>query len=118
MCNKIQVYFYLQKYPNWENKENIHPVRPTTQTPLIHFQLGWTITKLIHVQIYFQAHPVKALQLTSTYQCCIQAPVLTKYVRMSRTAADEPRTVETQGGNYAMIDTRILDQLGRLDVAD
>ena len=30
----------------------------------------------------------------------------------------ETRTVETQGGNYAMIDMRILDQLGRLEVAD
>ena len=30
----------------------------------------------------------------------------------------ETRTVETQGGNYAMIDTRILDQLGRLEVTD
>ena len=30
----------------------------------------------------------------------------------------ETRTVETQGGNYATIDTRILDQLGRLEVAD
>ena len=30
----------------------------------------------------------------------------------------ETRTVETQGGNYAMIDTRILDQLGRLEVAN
>ena len=73
LCNKIHVYFYLQKYPNWENKENIRPVHPTTQTPRIRFQLGWTITKLIHVQIYFQAHPVKALQSTSIYQCCIQA---------------------------------------------
>ena len=73
LCNKIHVYFYLQKYPNWENKENVCPICPTTQKPRIHFQLGWTITKLIHVQIYFQAHPVKALQLTSTYQCCMQA---------------------------------------------
>ena len=30
----------------------------------------------------------------------------------------ETRTIETQWGNYAMIDTRILDQLGRLEVAD
>ena len=30
----------------------------------------------------------------------------------------ETRTIETQGGNYAMIETRILDQLGRLEVAD
>ena len=30
----------------------------------------------------------------------------------------ETRTIETQRGNYAMIDTRILDQLGRLEVAD
>ena len=30
----------------------------------------------------------------------------------------ETRTVETQGGNYAMIDMRVLDQLGRLEVAD
>ena len=30
----------------------------------------------------------------------------------------ETRTIETQGGNYAMIDTRILDQFGRLEVAD
>ena len=30
----------------------------------------------------------------------------------------ETRTVETQEGNCAMIDTRILDQLGRLEVAD
>ena len=30
----------------------------------------------------------------------------------------ETRTVETQGGNYATIDMRILDQLGRLEDAD
>ena len=30
----------------------------------------------------------------------------------------EIRTVKTQGGDYATIDTRILDQLGRLEVAD
>ena len=30
----------------------------------------------------------------------------------------ETRTIETQWGNYAMIDTRILDQLGRSEVAD
>ena len=30
----------------------------------------------------------------------------------------ETRTIETQGGNYATIDTRILDQLGRLEVVD
>ena len=30
----------------------------------------------------------------------------------------ETRTVEMQGGNYSMIDTRILDQLARLEVAD
>ena len=30
----------------------------------------------------------------------------------------EARTVETQLGNYATINTRILDQLGRSEVAD
>ena len=30
----------------------------------------------------------------------------------------ETRTIETQRGNYATINTRILDQLGRLEVAD
>ena len=30
----------------------------------------------------------------------------------------ETRTIETQRGNYAMINMRILDQLGRLEVAD
>ena len=30
----------------------------------------------------------------------------------------ETRTIETKRRNYAMIDTRILDQLGRLEVAD
>ena len=30
----------------------------------------------------------------------------------------ETRTVETQRGNYAMIDTRVLDQLGRLEVME
>ena len=30
----------------------------------------------------------------------------------------ETRTVETQRGNYAMIDTRVLDQLGRLEVTE
>ena len=67
------MYILLTEIPNWENKENIRPVRTPTQTPRIHLQLGWTITKLIHVQIYFQVHPVKTLQLTSTYQCCMQA---------------------------------------------
>ena len=65
--------FLLTKYPNWENKENVHPICPTTHKPRIRPQLGWTITKLIRVQIHFQAHPFEALQLTTTYQCCIQA---------------------------------------------
>ena len=30
----------------------------------------------------------------------------------------ETRTVETQRGHYAMIDTRVLDQLGRLEVTE
>ena len=30
----------------------------------------------------------------------------------------ETRTVETQRGNYAMINTRVLDQLGRLEVTE
>ena len=30
----------------------------------------------------------------------------------------ETRTIETQWGNYAIVDTRILDQLGRSEVAD
>ena len=30
----------------------------------------------------------------------------------------ETRTVETQGGNYAMINMRVLDQLGRLEVTE
>ena len=30
----------------------------------------------------------------------------------------ETRTIETQWGNYAMINTRILDQFGRLEVVD
>ena len=30
----------------------------------------------------------------------------------------ETKTIETQGGNYAAIDTRILDQLGRLEVVN
>ena len=32
--------------------------------------------------------------------------------------AIETSTIQTQGGNYATNDTRILDQLGRLEVAD
>ena len=29
--------------------------------------------EIIHVSVYFQAHPAQALQLATTYQCCIQA---------------------------------------------
>ena len=29
--------------------------------------------EIIHVSIYFQAHTAQALQLATTYQCCIQA---------------------------------------------
>ena len=29
--------------------------------------------EIIHVSIYFQAHPAQTLQLATTYQCCIQA---------------------------------------------
>ena len=29
--------------------------------------------EIIHVSIYFGAHPAQALQLATTYQCCIQA---------------------------------------------
>ena len=29
--------------------------------------------EIIHISIYFQAHPAQALQLATTYQCCIQA---------------------------------------------
>ena len=49
------------------------PRSPATQKPWISLQLGWTITEIIHVSIYLQAHPTQALQLATTYQCCIQA---------------------------------------------
>ena len=29
--------------------------------------------EIIHISIYFQAHPAQTLQLATTYQCCIQA---------------------------------------------
>ena len=45
--------------PHWENKENVCPVCPPPKKPRICVQLGWTITKLIHVLIHFQSHPEK-----------------------------------------------------------
>ena len=116
--NKRYMYISFQKYPNWENRANVRPVRPATwKKPTLSSTLC-TITKLIHVlilllseipqpgkqdkhsphlpatqetpeftfsstwldnneiidvSIYFQAHPTQALQLATTYQCCIQA---------------------------------------------
>ena len=65
--------FLLTEIPQQGKQGKCSPRSPNHQKPRIHFQLGWTITKLIHVLIYVQANPVKALQLASTYQCCMQA---------------------------------------------
>ena len=60
-----------------ENKENVCLMRPKhpRTLDLSSRQLGWTIMKLYmyHVPIHFQAHLVKALQLISIHQCCMQA---------------------------------------------
>ena len=73
LFNKIHVYFLLTEIPQQGKQGKRSPHSPNHQKPQICFQLSWTITKLIHVLIYIQAHPVKALQLTSTYQSCLQA---------------------------------------------
>ena len=44
------------------------------ETPDFTFSSTWLDNnEIIHVSIYFQAHPAQALQLAITYQCCIQA---------------------------------------------
>ena len=47
----------------------------------------------------------------------MDAPMMEKK-KSTEPPSIETWTVETQGGNYATIDTRILDQFGRLEVAD
>ena len=45
------MYILFQKYPNWENRANVRPVRPATwKKPTLSSTLC-TITKLIHVLI-------------------------------------------------------------------
>ena len=58
--NKIHVNFNYRTYNQWENKENVRHVRPPPRNPRFNVRLGWTITKLIHVLNYFQAHPDKS----------------------------------------------------------
>ena len=76
-CTRTYRYYYLRKYPNRENKENVCQV---CQPPInlgFHFPSTWLDNnEIIHVSIYFQAHPALALQLATTYQCCIQAQSL------------------------------------------
>ena len=44
------------------------------ETPDFTFSSTWLDNnEIIHVSIYFQAHPAQALQLATAYQCCIQA---------------------------------------------
>ena len=52
-----------------------HPETPTRISPPRNpFSSTWLDNnEIIHVSIYFQAHPAQALQLATTYQCCIQA---------------------------------------------
>ena len=57
-----------------KQEKNARHVRRPPRNPGFHFFSTWLDNnEIIHVSIYFQAHPAQALQLATTYQCCIQA---------------------------------------------
>ena len=55
---------------------------------------------------------VETMEVTVTQET---VTLVTEEEEPVRPPSIETRTVETQRGNYAMIDTRVLDQLGRLE---
>ena len=60
-------------------------------------------------------HQVETMEVTITQE--MVTPVMEEEEPV-RLLSIETRTVKTQRGNYAMIDMRILDQLGRLEVTE
>ena len=83
LCSTItKLYMYmhvpillLTEIPQLGKQEKHAPRSPATQkTPDFISSSTWLDNnEIIHVSIYFQAHPAQALQLATTHQCCIQA---------------------------------------------
>ena len=68
-CTDIITY---RNTPNGETRKTFAPLADHPETP--DFTSTWLDNnEIIHVPVYFQAHPTQALQLATTYQCCIQA---------------------------------------------
>ena len=65
----------LTERPQPGKQEKRSPRSPATQKPLDFIPSSTWLdnNEIIHVSIYFQANPAQALQLATTYQCCIQA---------------------------------------------
>ena len=71
-CTYIITY---RNTPTGKARKNARHVRRPPKNPGFHFRSSTWLdnNEIIHVSIYFQAHPAQALQLATTYQCCIQA---------------------------------------------
>ena len=68
-CTDIITY---RNTPTGKTRKTFAPFAGHPGTP--DFTSTWLDNnEIIHVSIYFQAHPAQALQLAITYQCCIQA---------------------------------------------
>ena len=70
-CTDIITY---RNTPTGKTRKTFAPFAGHPETPDFTFSSTWLDNnEIIHVSIYFQAHPAQALQLATTYQCCIQA---------------------------------------------
>ena len=60
--------------PTGKTRKTFAPFAGHPETPDFTFSsIRLDNNEIIHVSVYFQAHPTQALQLATTYQCCIQA---------------------------------------------
>ena len=70
-CTDITTY---RNTPTGKTRKTFAPFAGHPETLDFTFSSTWLDNnEIIHVSIYFQAHPAQALQLATTYQCCIQA---------------------------------------------
>ena len=71
LCTDIISY---RNTPTGKARKTLATFAGHPETPDFTFCSTWLDNnEIIHVSIYFQAHPAQALQLATTYQCCIQA---------------------------------------------
>ena len=70
-CTDIITY---RNTPTGKTRKTFATFASHPETPDFTFSSTWLDNnEIIHVSIYFQAHPAQALQLATTYQCCMQA---------------------------------------------